>query len=168
MDAKTVEKFFHHLDKNQSQLVADLCNGKIEIDPFNIEDRFPGTQKWCSQCHNLPCQNSLVLSALNDVLGGHGIEGITSPDDHKIIGEYINQGDSYDPTIVHDTENNTFVLTTWADWYESWINEQNEENDTIQCGWCSHLTPLTDSENWSDTICEQCSNYVDGRKIGTP
>lgn len=172
MDAATVKQFFTDFDETKAQLVADLCNGEIVIDPFNVDERFPKTAAWCRQCHNPPSQNELVLAALDDVLEGFGTEAIRDPDDSdNIIATYVNMGDSYNATIVFDEEDETYVLSTWADWYEGWINSQNEENGTIQCGWCSHLTPNADGtedddgneQSWSDTICEQCGNYVDGK-----
>lgn len=172
MDAATVKSFFSHLNDEQSQLVADLCNGEIVIDPYNVEDRFPKTQRWCNQCHNPPSQNELIMAALNDVLDGHGVKAIFDPDDSfNLIGTYVNQGDTYAGTIVYDHEEEAYCLSTWGDWYEGWINNQNEENGTVQCGWCSHLTPNVHGQedddgnelSWSDSICEQCGNYVDGK-----
>ena len=167
MDAATVKKFFTDFDDSKAQLVADLCNGEIVIDPFNVDERFPKTAAWCRQCHNPPSQNELVLAALDDVLEGFGTEAIRQPDDSdNISATYVNMGDTYNATIVYDEEDETYELTTWGDWYEGWINAQNEENDTIQCGWCSHLTPANydedKGETWHDVLCEQCGNYVDG------
>jgi len=169
MDAKTVKEFFSSFNDEQAQLVADLCNGEITIDPFNVDERFPKTAAWCRQCYNPPSQNELILAALDDVIDGFGTEAIRDPDDSdNIIAEYVNTGDTYNGTIVFDHETSEYVLTTWGDWYEGWINEQNEENDTVQCGYCSHLTPLhfDDGESdWRETICEQCGRNVSNGEL---
>ena len=168
-----VKEFFPNLDDNTAETIRQLCEGETEIDKYNIPDQFKGTQKWVDQCHNYPSQQELVMSALNDLLDGFGVEAIRSPDDSdQIIGTYVNMGDTYNGTIVFDHENEQYVLTTWGDWYQGWIDEQNEENNTIQCGWCSHLTPFTnrdedkddpeDDDDWRLVICEQCGNYVNG------
>lgn len=167
MDTATVRKFLPYLSEENAALVAGLCDGKIKIDPYEDDARFPRTSAWCRQCYNPPSNNELTMAALDDLLEGNGVECIRHPDDSdNIIASYVNMGDTYDGTIVLDEESGDFVLTTWGDWYEGWIEEQNAENDTIQCGWCSHLTPCTYDEDkgqsWHDVLCEQCGNYVDG------
>jgi len=145
------------------QTILDLVEGKIEIDPTNIPEKFKGTIGWVDQCHSYPSQQELVMKALDDMIDGFGIEAIRGPDDpDKILATYVNTGDTYSSTVVYDLEKDEYVLTTWGDWYSGWIEEQNEENDTIQCGHCSHLTP-NDREDWHNVICEQCQNYVDGK-----
>ncbi len=175
MDAKTVNEFFalgEYAQCDKAQMIADLCNGDFIIDPYNIEDDFPGTQKWVDQSYNIPNQHELVMSALNDLLGGFGVEAIRDPtDSDTIIATYINQGDTYDATIVFDEDKSEFVLTTWGDWFENWENDQNEEDGTLTCGWCSYRTPYDPEEedeegntlDWHDVICESCGNYVDGK-----
>lgn len=117
MDAATVKQFFNHLDDDQSKLVADLMNGEIVIDPYNVENRFPKTQHWCNQCYNPPSQNELVMAALDDVLDGFGVEAIFDPDDSSnLIGTYVNQGDTYNATVVYDMDNDTYCLSTLGDW----------------------------------------------------
>jgi hypothetical protein len=174
MDVKAF--FGDSVSDDNCVLIRLLCEGQLTIDKYNIPDLFPGTQRWVNQCHNYPSQQELVMSALNDLLEGFGIEAIRDPDDSdNIIATYVNMGDTYNGTIVYDMKEEQYVLTTWGDWYEGWINKQNEDNDTIQCGWCSHLTPFVnrdedkddpdDDDEWSMVICEQCGNYVDG-KVG--
>ncbi len=166
--ADTVKEFFgESITDDASKTIADLCEGRRELDPADIPDEFMGTQRWVAQCCNYPSQDELVQSALNDILDGFGIESITAPGDSStILAVYVNTGDSYGSTIIFDRETEQYECGTWADWYEGWIAEQNEENGTVQCGHCSHLTPLMDGNDgqpdWHNTICEQCNNCVSG------
>ena len=164
MDVKAF--FGDSLTDEVCETIRQLCEGELKIDKYDIPDQFKGTQRWVDQCHNYPSDQEIVMSALNDLLEGFGIEAITDPDDSDhIIATYVNMGDTYNGTIVY--ADGQYHLTTWGDWYQGWIDEQNEENDTVQCGWCSHLTPMMDDEDgepdWRSTICEQCGNYVDGK-----
>lgn len=38
----------------------------------------------------------------------------------NIIAEYVNMGETYTPTLLFDTENQTLHVTSWGDWYEEW------------------------------------------------
>jgi len=160
MKLKDVKAAFNGCVSDENcQTILELVEGELELDSTRIPEKFEGTIKWVDQCFSPPGTQALTMSALNDMIEGHGIEAIRSPNDFdKIIATYINTGDTYSGTIVYDHEQDEYVLTTWGDWYEGWIQGQNEENDTVQCGHCSHLTPK--AEVWSDTICENCQNNV--------
>ena len=157
MKLKDVKAAFNGCVSDENcQTILELVEGELKLDSTRIPEKFKGTIKWVDQCFSPPGTQALTMSALNDMIEGHGIEAIRSPNDFdEIIATYINTGDAYSGTIVYDHE---YVLTTWGDWYEEWIQKQNEENDTVQCGHCSHLTPK--AEVWSDTICENCQNNV--------
>lgn len=175
MDFKTVQGFFTNLEAAKCQLIVDLITKKLKIDKYDVDARFAGTRNWVAQCVNFPSQDELVRSALNDILDGHGVEAIRSPNDSdKIIAEYINMGDTYDGTIVFDHETNTYILSSWGDWYEAWTNEQttDEGEPTVQCGYCSHITPTFYDEklgdyDWRETICESCGHNVSTGELPT-
>lgn len=164
MELNKVKDFFNNcITDEQAELVLQLMNDEIDLDPFEIDDRFPGTQKWCRQCLNPPSDHDLILSALNDVVDGCGIEVIREDNssDGKIIAEYVNTGDTCSGTIVYDKEKNEFIVTTMADWVEGWEAEQSEEEGLVRCGYCSHMTPIQ-NDDWYTTICENCENCVSG------
>jgi len=161
LTTETVKAFFSELSDDACKTIADLITGKIELDPDDIPERFEGTIRWLNQCHNYPNNDELIMSALNDTIEGFGIEGINDPDDsNNCIGSYVNTGDTYSGTVVLDDDGN-FHLTTWGDFYSGWIDEENAENDTIQCGWCSHLTPLA-TLPVPDDECPNCQNGTIG------
>jgi len=43
------------------------------------------------------------------------------------IALYVNKGDTYDTTLLYDTENNRFLITSWGDFYESWLYKHQKE-----------------------------------------
>jgi len=36
------------------------------------------------------------------------------------IALYVNRGDTYDTTLLYDTDKDRFYITSWGDWYEKW------------------------------------------------
>lgn len=73
------------------------------------------------------------LDFLNGILEGFGVEPISVEGEWldnyhgDIVASYINQGDSYSLTIVHDHESGELVLTSWADWLEEWERTHERE-----------------------------------------
>lgn len=146
MEASEVKKLFSFTEE-KAQLVADLCNGEIFLDQFENKPRQE--------------QEQLVLAAINDIIRGCGVEAILD-DDNNVIAEYVNTGETYSGTVLYDHALGEYILSTWGDWYEAWEHEEEEDNDTTTCGWCSHRTP-NNKEEWHEVICELCHNYVDGK-----
>ncbi|KKL47477.1 hypothetical protein LCGC14_2335180, partial [marine sediment metagenome] len=66
--------------------------------------------------------------------GGYGVEAITIPEAYidnyygNIVGVYINLGDSYSPTIIHNSETGEFILSSFGDFMEIYEYGQ-EDND---------------------------------------
>lgn len=81
---------------------------------------------------------------------------------------YVNRGETYAVTVyiptseTLGTEGQEFQAGCWGDWYEAREQEYCEEHDTIRCGYCSHLTPMTPGVEWSEVVCESCGHYVGG------
>jgi hypothetical protein len=76
-------------------------------------------------CYNPPGYVYRLMTALNEVLDGYGIECLwrrgEGPDScHDLpFAEYINFGDAYDITIVRKVETGTIIITSWGDFAES-------------------------------------------------
>jgi hypothetical protein len=69
---------------------------------------------------HLEITNGDVLSILdraNKFLNGHGVEDIWQGND-KPSCLYVNMGDTYARTIVHDDQRG-FQVTSWGDWLEA-------------------------------------------------
>lgn len=57
------------------------------------------------------------------MIGGHGIEAIEGDYQvdryyYNIVALYVNTGDSYNPTVLYETENERFLVWTMGDWVE--------------------------------------------------
>lgn len=92
--------------------------------PPALRALIPAAMAWFAKCRNPPTAKEYALEMLNDLTGGYGTEGIT-PDGHVYpVATYVNKGDTYDRTIVHDLETDKFIETSWGDWLEAWEAEQ--------------------------------------------
>jgi hypothetical protein len=100
------------IDKQTAQTVRGLVKGTI--DPETVS---PKTVQWVGQCYNRPGEVALILSALNDVLGMYGVEGLGKNDCHPYNPpfEYLNTGDSYATTIVYKSTTDHFFISSWGD-----------------------------------------------------
>jgi hypothetical protein len=84
---------------------------------------------------------------------------------------YLNNGDSYKPTIAFDDEEFAFIVTSWGDWYgddERWEEEIKEEklrtisDDMVlpnNLEWIDEL-PDDSSEQILNFIEENCSEQI--------
>jgi hypothetical protein len=68
-------------------------------------------------------QVDAALDAVNEAIGGHGIEAIEGDYQvdryyYNIVALYVNTGDTYNPTLLYETENERFLVTTFGDWVE--------------------------------------------------
>jgi len=74
-------------------------------------------------------KENFVLDEINKLVGGYGVEAITHEDAYvdryyfNIIATYVNMGDTYKGTIVHDSDTGEFLLTSWGNFYEEWEGE---------------------------------------------
>jgi len=64
-----------------------------------------------------------LREAINEAMGGHGIESIRQKD--YLVGYYadtrylyVNRGDTYDITLVYDTESDKFIVASWGNLVE--------------------------------------------------
>jgi hypothetical protein len=150
---------FEGMDEKTAETIVALIEGTTEVDTEG-DDRFPRTSAWIRQCYNMPGDSDLIMSAIDELLGGFGVEVIKHPNEGEdFIAEYSNQGETYAATILRDMETGKYCLTSWGDWYEAWEQEQCEEGGLVSCGYCSHLTPIENDE-WGTTVCESCGRCV--------
>ena len=89
---KTLTKY----DIPEPKTVRGLMDGSI--DP----ESFASVQRWISESYNLPSRFELALCAIDEVINGFGVEGIPDEDYSKPGVSYVNRGDSYTPTIIHN------------------------------------------------------------------
>jgi len=95
------------------------------LDPEGWEE----VETWVSSCFHRPWEEELKMAALNVVLAGYGVEGITPEGEDSCRATYVNQGDTYALTVVYDIEEGEFIATDWGTWMENWEREQAKDND---------------------------------------
>ena len=72
-----------------------------------------------------PGRADVMLEIANLILNGHGVEAIrvegTYVDSHylDIVALYVNMGDTYDATVLYDTREEKFLVTSWGDFCEA-------------------------------------------------
>jgi len=75
-----------------------------------------------------------VLEEVNRLVDGHGIEAIRDENANDryygdVVALYVNMGDTYDTTLIYDTETHEFQVTSWGDWCEAYESERDSEGD---------------------------------------
>jgi hypothetical protein len=76
-----------------------------------------------------------IMKFINDLIDGFGVERIKS-DYYQVdnywyytIALFVNKGDTYDETIVFNTEDNEFSNESWGSWYEEFLSTHPNEVD---------------------------------------
>lgn len=70
----------------------------------------------------------MYLNAVNQAIDAFGIEAIRGESsDDEPLALYVNTGDAYTATILYDTEEGKFYLTTYGDWLEAWEHEHGRQ-----------------------------------------
>ena len=90
---------------------------------------YPSVEAWLRQCYHRPPEREQMALALNEILGGSGVEAIRGRyvDSYHldIQAVYINLGDTYAATLLLDHETDRWIVTSWGDWVEK--NEKERE-----------------------------------------
>lgn len=74
--------------------------------------------------------------------------------------EYLNTGETYEPTICRIDGGKMFI-SSWGDLYEESEAEHCEDDGVIRCGYCGEFTE-NNEDNWHDIKCQCCGHFVDG------
>ena len=98
------------------------------------------------------------MEALNEVLGGYGVEAIPHPNGDGFLCDYVNNGHTYRATIVRDLEEESFQVSSWGDFYENWLNNQATSWGRYSCVYCSYLTEV--EGNIDGAVCDNCGNLL--------
>ena len=96
-----------------------------------IESRGPeATQSYVRSLHSDPYDSriwrvTVALHAMNEIVGGHGVEGLGPPrsGDYAPPYEYVNQGDPYVATLIYKRATDTLKIGDWgsiAERHPSW------------------------------------------------
>jgi hypothetical protein len=114
--AKKVADFLN-IPIEKARLVRGLV--KRTIYALDHPDLFPETHEWINSCYNMPSSQDMRMEAINEAMGGYGVESIGDFDifPPRVHLEYVNTGDTYSATVVRRS-NGRYVLSTWGDEYE--------------------------------------------------
>jgi hypothetical protein len=80
---------------------------------------------------------TIKMDALNQIYKGFGVESLVVSGKwidsywRDNCGLYVNVGETYQMTIVYDTEKQEFICTSWGDFYETLENEKEIEDFQI-------------------------------------
>lgn len=110
-----------NVDRETAKRIRGVIKGNIK--PEDHEDLFPHTCKWIRSCYHQPWETDVIMSALNELIEGFGVEALGGGDWNNRYTppfEYINTGDTYNATIIRDNRKGRFFISTWGD-----IVEQN-------------------------------------------
>ena len=109
VNVKDVLKAFEkEIDEDQAKEVLDLM-------------KYPGS----------PSKASDNLEKIDKLIDGYGVEAINSEDYYTdyftdAMAVYVNMGDTYASTVLFDTDEREFLLTTVGDW------QKQKEKDGIK------------------------------------
>lgn len=121
MKKSEVEKVF----PGHAEAVFDLIKGSKHPESYR------SVETWVRQCYNQPRYVDKLLLAINEEIEGCGVEAVFDNDFQEgqwPIMEYINHGDAYTPTILYDHVDKEFIVASWADWYETYeVQKQDDE-----------------------------------------
>lgn len=97
----------------------------------NMREWFPtltadGAKEWARKMKDAAGDHDAVdrvLAELDAHMGGYGIEAIRGEyhvDNYyyDIVALYVNTGDTYNATVLYETEKERFLVTTMGDWVE--------------------------------------------------
>ena len=108
--------------QDESEQISGLVNGTISPSIYE------SVRKWIGQCFNEPEHSEQIMVAINEIMGGFGVEPIRG--DYvdsfyqDIQAEYINMGDTYDITILRDSQTGDYEITSFGDWVEQFGEER--------------------------------------------
>jgi len=107
-------------DDGAATMLHAILSG--ELDPCEVD----ACDAWVRRCYHPPSLVEQQMSAGNALIGGHGVEAIlTEGSFGNVLMTYVNTGDTYAPTLVHDFEQG-FIVTSWGDWVEAYEAETGE------------------------------------------
>ena len=101
---------------NTARTVRGLARGEIRV---TGNPAFPRTNAWLNRCLHPPLRIELIMSAMDETAGTHGVVPLWSEDDmFWPVAEYLNTGDTYSTTLLFRHDTGTFRITTWGDFVE--------------------------------------------------
>lgn len=99
----------HETFPEQANVLLALFTGE------RSPDTFPSVAAWTGQCYHTPTYHERFACAINEALGGYGVEAIFRDGASWPDVEYINLGDTYTPTLVYLASTRKWRVACWGD-----------------------------------------------------
>ena len=110
---------------SQAHMIRGLVKNKFEIKYTELwRIALPKTFDWIDACYLNPlynhCRDGVTIEAINEVLGGYGIESIRNESNwvshywQDTCFLYVNMGDTYTPTILYDTRKDRYIVSDFG------------------------------------------------------
>jgi hypothetical protein len=71
----------------------------------------------------------LALEQANAEQDGYGVEAVIKHGD--IIAQYVNMGETYQPTSLYDVTADRFYFISWGDFLEAWEHAHQDTADDL-------------------------------------
>jgi len=86
--------------------ILGIMRGTVDVETV------PETAAMIAACYHRPSTPELRMHAINVLMQGYGCEAVWSlHSETQPIAEYVNTGDTYNPTILYSYERHVFRLT---------------------------------------------------------
>lgn len=103
---KTLEAAFPGKGKELRKLIEG-----VDVHPTDYDS----VTRLNGQCFNSPSYSHMLLTAINEIIEGHGIDHIRPKDEDRHPSyEYINMGDTYNATILLRSDGR-LIVASWGD-----------------------------------------------------
>jgi len=86
--------------------------------------KYDSVIKLCMRAYHHPTYDHMLMTAINEILEGHGIETVRPRYDKRASYDYINMGDTYNATILLRSDGR-LIVASWGDiveqhmdWYD--------------------------------------------------
>ena len=80
---------------------------------------YKSVQELEKACYNPPSYDYRLMTAINEIVEGFGVEYLYKPGGGEAVADYINMGDTYNTTIIRKVDTGTIIITTMGDFVES-------------------------------------------------
>lgn len=97
--------------------------------PTVLTEKDASRLKKAIQAADDPESVDAALDLANRLTDMHGVESLQASNAHvdryyfNIVGLYVNTGETYDETLLYETEDERFLLTSYGAWIE-WAEEK--------------------------------------------
>jgi hypothetical protein len=121
----------HHFAINRRRLTRNMSS--IDRSPESVQAYLGVTKRDALEVFELmeaadaadPSDVDRVLARIDRVMEAYGVESLEGPSWRRgpygnIVALYVNTGDPWTPTVIYDTTENEFQLTTVGDWVEDY------------------------------------------------